>query len=84
MREYKAVHKSADYYEPRLRVALARAMKQLRKQVSVHDIAVAISMRHTRFLETAAIKRALEPAAKIIRDAVRQGGKLGAERVNHL
>lgn len=84
MREYAAIHKAADYYEPLLRTRIARAMKLLRKQVTVTDIALAIQMRHTKLFETRAIMKALLPAAKVVRDAVRQGGKLGAERVRSL
>jgi hypothetical protein len=49
--------------------------------MSVDDLAKIIALGHTKLFPTATIKRAFDPASKIIRDAVRQGGRIGAEKV---
>jgi hypothetical protein len=82
--EYIAIHKAADYYEPLFRARLKRAMKSLRASVSIGELAAAISQRRPEVIPAARIRKALEPAAKVVRDAVRQGGKLGALQVNKL
>lgn len=76
------VHTAADYYEPLMRARFVRAMKALRKTVSVDDIARAIRLRQPNFIPRAAIEKALAPCANVVRDAVMRGGQLGAERVS--
>lgn len=79
----KNVNQSADYFEPLLRGRVVRAMKQLRDQVSINDLAMAMgNARQATALVTAkAIREALAPTAKVMKDAVRQGGRIGAEKV---
>jgi hypothetical protein len=72
---------AADYFAPHLRVAIAKAMRQLRKRVSVQDIAHAIMTHRTQLVPTEEIKKALAPAVKVRRDAFRRGGQIGAAKV---
>lgn len=84
--EYAAVHKAADYYEPLLRVRIVRAMKAIRASVSINDLAMSMgnAKQAAQLVPVAKLKVALAPAAKVVRDAVRQGGKIAAERVRKL
>lgn len=82
--EFEAVHKAADYYEPLLRARFVRAMKALRATITVEDIARAIQLRQTTVVPRSTIEKVLAKCANVVRDAVMQGGKLGADRVRKL
>jgi hypothetical protein len=58
-------------------------MKNLQRQTSINDLAVSlISVKQaTGVIADSKIEAALAPLKKIIRDAFRQGGKIGAARV---
>jgi hypothetical protein len=75
------VHKAADYFEPKLRMAIVRAMRMLRQQVTVADLARAIMLRESHPISRKTIELALQPAKKIVSDALRQGGRIGAAKV---
>jgi hypothetical protein len=78
------VHKVAAYYEPLFRARVARAMRRLRSRVTLEQLVRAIRLGDTHPIPQATIKTLLEPAAQVIRDAVRQGGRIGAEKVRKL
>lgn len=80
-KQLEAVHAAADYYEPLFRARFARAMKAVRKTVSVEDIARAIRLRQPTIIPRAVFEKALVPCANVVRDAVVRGGQLGAEKV---
>lgn len=78
------VHKAAAYYEPLFRARVKRALKQLQSSVSVDELARAIRMSDTHPITRETIMKALGPAANVVRDATRQGGIIGAEKVRAL
>lgn len=82
--EYQAVHKAADYYEPLLRARFVRAMKELRRNITVEDIARAIQLRQPVVVPRSTIEKALAKCVNVIKDAVMHGGKLGADRLRKL
>lgn len=82
--EYIAIHKAADYYEPLFRANFVRAIKRMRSSLTIASLARAIQQRHPQVLSRQVIQQALAPAEKIVRDAVRRGGQLGAERLRKL
>jgi hypothetical protein len=79
-----AIHAAADYYEPLFRARFVKAMKTLQKQVSITHLAMAMGNHRqaTALVTTKMLTDALQPAAKVIKDAVNQGGKLGAKELN--
>jgi hypothetical protein len=83
---YKELHKSADYYEPLFRARFVRAMKALQKRTSINHLAMVMANKRQAkaIIPKAQIQLALVPAAKVIKDAVMQGGKIGAKRVQDL
>lgn len=84
--EYAAVHKAADYYEPLIRARIVRALKSVRKSVSINDLAMAMgnAKQAASLLPRKTIENALAPAAKVVHDARMQGGKIGAAKVRAL
>lgn len=86
-KQIETLHASADYFEPLFRVALVKVMKQLQKQSSINRLAMAMANTGTRAeaIPRKAIQDLLQPViTKIVRDAVRRGGKLGAAHVQEL
>lgn len=83
MSEYVAIHRAANYYEPLFRARFVRAMKALRASIRIQDIALAIAHKNPHLL-TLQITDKLAPASLVVRDAVNQGGKIGAEKVRKL
>lgn len=80
----REVHVAADYYEPLFRARFVRAMKALRKSISVEDIARAIRLKQPTVVPRSTLEKALAPCANVVRDAVRRGGQIGANRVREL
>lgn len=79
--EYQAIHKAADYYEPLMRTKIVKGLRALRTRVTIQHI-VAAMQSGAPILPRKQVEAALAPAAKVVRDAVNQGGKLGAMHVN--
>lgn len=81
--EIKIVHRSADYYEPLFRARFVRSMKALRQTVSRTAIQMAVARQRAvkDVIPRSDIIKALAPAEKVLRDAFRRGGQLGAEHV---
>lgn len=75
------IHKAADYFEPLLRVRIVRALKALRASVRVKDITIALSHKAPALVVLHVNAKDFAPAIKVVRDAIRQGGKLGAAQV---
>lgn len=84
--EFAAIHKAADYYEPLLRARLVRAFKLIRSGVSIN--ALAMSMGNVRqagdLIPRKKIEAAFAPAARVVYDAVGQGGKIGAAKIDRM
>lgn len=78
------VQQSASYYAPLLRARIVRALKALRSKHSINELALLMGSREASrtFLRRKDIEAALAPAGKVVKDAVRQGGRIGAEKVN--
>lgn len=83
LNDYAAVHKAADYYEPLMRSKFVKAIKALRKRVTLQQIVMAMQTK-TPIIPRSQLEEALKPAAKVIHDAVMYGGKLGAVKVNEV
>lgn len=84
--EIQVVHASADYYEPLFRARFVRAMKLLQAQTSINSLAMSMGnvRQATDLIPRSAITKALEPTKKVIRDAYRRGGRLGADHLKEL
>lgn len=80
--EFAAIHKAADYYEPLLRVRVKAALKALRASITVNEIAIAIAHKSPGVLTTKRGQALMAPAMKVVRDAVRQGGIIGAGKIH--
>ncbi len=87
-KELVALNKVADPIEPYLAKAFERAVKKLKRSVSINELAMKLALRDAkgamRLLTKDMIKEALGPSATIVRDATIRGGKLGAEAVRDL
>lgn len=81
--DYAAVHKAADYYEPLMRSKFVIGIKALRKRITLQHIVLAMQTK-TPIVQRKQLEEALAPAAKVIRDAVMYGGKLGEVKVNEV
>lgn len=81
----RALHTSANYYEPLFRARFARAMKQVQKQTSINTLAMSMgnAKQAKDLIPRAVLIKALAPLRKIIRDAYMRGGKVGVEHVKH-
>lgn len=86
-KEIKALHSSADYFEPLFRAAFVRAMKKVQKSTSINQVALSMATTgaRTEVVPRKVIEDAVRPfVTKIIRDAMRRGGKLGAQHLTNL
>jgi hypothetical protein len=81
--EIQAVGLSADYFEGLLRARLVRVMKQLQKDTSINQLAMA--MHNLRDAAGVIDRQALEKAVAFLKPLIKQaymrGGKLGATHV---
>lgn len=82
-KDYVEVHKAADYYEPLMRSKITAGLKALRKKITLQHIVASMQSR-AAVIPRKQIEDALQPAAKVIRDAVMHGGKLGEAKVNEV
>lgn len=84
--EQKNIHASADYFEASFRARFAKAMKQLQKETSINNLAMAMhNLRNaTRVVDRKALEKALEPLRPLLRDAYMRGGKLGAKHLKEM
>lgn len=81
--EFAAIHKAADYYEPLLRARIVRALKAIRAGVSINALAMSMgnATQAGDMIPRKKIEAALASASNVIKDAVGQGGKIGAAKV---
>lgn len=82
-KEFQEIHEKADRIELRMARSFIRAVGRLRKKVMVSELNVALSLRdERRALREASdrkIQESLSPVGTIARDAVIEGGKIGAK-----
>jgi hypothetical protein len=78
------MEKSANYYEPHMRVAVAKALRALRTRIGTADIAHAIMARQTRLFRREDLEALLKPALQVRRRAFKRGGQIGAQKVRAL
>lgn len=81
--QYAAVHNAANYYEPLMRVKIVRAIKALRKTLTLQHMVTSMQSGGA-IVPRKQLEQALQPAAKVMRDAFNHGGKVGATRVNEV
>ncbi len=84
--EYRKIHAEADRIELKLARSVERAMTKVRNTVSINELGLALAMgdvkRAVRLVPLERVKEALSPAGTTIRDAVIEGGKVGARILN--
>lgn len=82
----QSLHKAADYFEPLIQVRFRKAMQALRKKVSIN--ALAMSMGNVNQAKSVVTRKLIEtelqPLRRILHDAFRKGGRVGADVVNKL
>ncbi len=85
---YRELHAAADRIEPRLERAFVRAMERLRDQVSINELALALSAGDAkgalRRVPVGEVREALEGVGDSVQEAFMRGGRLGAKRINEL
>ena len=83
--EYRAIHKAADFIEPRMAARFERAAAKMRATVSINDLAMRIEAKDIRgamrLLPKNVVDESLSPVATTVRDAVFKGGRIGAENL---
>ena len=85
-REYREIHKAANFIEPRMAARFERATAKMRAGVSINELALKIAAKDIkgamRLLPKTVVDEALAPVATTARDAVFKGGRIGAENLN--
>lgn len=85
-KEWKQVHASADYYEALFRARFVRAMRKVREQTSINELAMLMGNKRQvkDVIPRARILEALGPCETVVKDALVKGVRLGTQKVNDL
>ena len=76
----KHVNSIADFYEPRMAVAIVKGYQKLQQSISLRELAEAIVFRQLPSF-TLPVESALTDAAKVAESCVYRGMKLGEEQL---
>jgi hypothetical protein len=84
--EYSRQLEAARKLEPKAALALRKSFVRLQEKVGYVELAAVIQSRNAnravRLITEAMIDDAMSPVATVIRDAVLEGGRIGAEVIN--
>lgn len=85
--EYRALHEAADQYERQFRALFVKSMKALQAKVSINDLALRIMQQKRQapsLVSSRVIADAIEPAAKVLQNAIHRGSKLGVDHIQKI